>query len=254
MKQPDLGEQISEVRKQKGYTQSELADECNVDIRTIQRIETGEVTPRFFTLRIINEKLGTNFDINGNAKINSIEGSRNIIRIGWISGIVFYCFIPLLIFEALSYTHPGVSISSWPFSLLIAFNVFYFLVVFVFFRSIFYLGRYTKNTLIRIGAIISILVYLTLNSFKITGIAAEISLNAFVHVLLASLIGISNVVLGIGFVLAKIRKELSIATGAVLIFNGLSFLYSGIAGILFWSVSLILIIIYLAKIEKHMAS
>jgi len=192
MKQPELGEHISEIRKERGYTQSELAQECNVDIRTIQRIETGEVTPRLFTLRIINEKLGTNFDINSNSKNNAIEGSKTIIRIGWISGIIFYFFVPLLIFEAISYTRADFSLSSWPVSILIAYNVLHFIVVLVFFRSIFFVGKFTRNTLIKIGAIISILVFLVINTFKTVGI-------------------------------------------------------------IFWSVSLIMLIIYLAKFEKLMA-
>jgi transcriptional regulator with XRE-family HTH domain len=103
MKQPELGEKISIIRKEKGYTQSDLAEECNVDIRTIQRIETGEVTPRIFTLRIINEKLGTNFDINGNSKNSVVDGSTTIIRMGWIAGIILYAFFPVLILEALSF-------------------------------------------------------------------------------------------------------------------------------------------------------
>jgi len=250
MKQPELGEQISVIRKEKGYTQSELAEECDVDIRTIQRIETGEVTPRIFTLRVINEKLGTNFDINGNSKNSVVEGSRTIIRMGWIAGIVLYGFVPLLILEAISFINSEISLSNWPVSVLFAYNILHLIVVFIFFRSVFFIGKYTKNTLIRIGAVISILVILVLNSFKIIGIALDTGFSSYVHIILASFVGISNVVLGIGFVLTKFKKELSIATGAVLIFNGLSFLHSGIAGFLFWSVSLILLIIYMAKFEK----
>jgi len=253
MKQPELGEHISEIRKERGYTQSELAQECNVDIRTIQRIETGEVTPRLFTLRIINEKLGTNFDVNGNSKNNGIEGSKTIIRTGWISGIIFYFFVPLLIFEAISYTHADFSLSSWPVSILILYNVLHFVVVLVFFRSIFFVGKYTRNTLIKAGAIISIFILLVLNTFKTIGIISDTSFSVAIHLILGSLVGITNVILGIGFVLTRFKKELSIATGAILIFNGLSFLHSGVVGIIFWSVSLIMLIIYLNKFEKLMA-
>ncbi|HCE58156.1 MAG TPA: hypothetical protein DER09_10100 [Prolixibacteraceae bacterium] len=57
MKQPALGKKISEIRNQKGITQKELADSCNVDIRTIQRIEAGEVIPRMSTIKLITEIL-----------------------------------------------------------------------------------------------------------------------------------------------------------------------------------------------------
>ncbi len=57
MKQPELGKKISALRHAKGLTQSELADMCQVSLRTIQRIETAEVTPRSFTLRLIFKSL-----------------------------------------------------------------------------------------------------------------------------------------------------------------------------------------------------
>jgi len=53
MKQPDLGKKIAELRQAKGLTQSELAEKCNVSTRTIQRIETAEVTPRSYTVKLI---------------------------------------------------------------------------------------------------------------------------------------------------------------------------------------------------------
>ena len=49
MKQPELGKKISELRKAKG-------------LRTIQRIEAGEVTPRSYTIKIILDALES--DIN----------------------------------------------------------------------------------------------------------------------------------------------------------------------------------------------
>src|SRR5271169_251223 len=53
MKQPDLGRKIIELRKGRGLTQEELVEKCNISVRTLQRIETGEVTPRIYTLRTI---------------------------------------------------------------------------------------------------------------------------------------------------------------------------------------------------------
>ena len=37
-----LGQRIKNLRKEKGFTQFELGVQCDVDIRTIQRIEAGE--------------------------------------------------------------------------------------------------------------------------------------------------------------------------------------------------------------------
>jgi transcriptional regulator with XRE-family HTH domain len=57
MKQPELGKKISELRKAKGLTQEELVEKCNLNVRTIQRIEAGEVTPRTFTIKALFEAL-----------------------------------------------------------------------------------------------------------------------------------------------------------------------------------------------------
>ncbi|MBQ0741032.1 helix-turn-helix transcriptional regulator, partial [Aquimarina celericrescens] len=43
----------SELRKSKGLTQEELVEQCNISVRTIQRIEAGEVTPRSYTIKTI---------------------------------------------------------------------------------------------------------------------------------------------------------------------------------------------------------
>lgn len=53
MKQPELGKKISELRTTKGLTQEELVEKCNISVRTIQRIENGEVTPRVYTVKTI---------------------------------------------------------------------------------------------------------------------------------------------------------------------------------------------------------
>lgn len=62
MKQPELGRTIAELRKAKGLTQEELVDVCNLNVRTLQRIESGEVSPRSYTLKIIAEAL--DYDMN----------------------------------------------------------------------------------------------------------------------------------------------------------------------------------------------
>lgn len=61
MKQPELGRKVAEIRNSIGLTQDELSKKCNLSIRTIQRIESGLVHPRSYTLKIIGETLDFNF-------------------------------------------------------------------------------------------------------------------------------------------------------------------------------------------------
>lgn len=58
MKQPELGNKVLELRQSLGLTQAELAERSNVSLRTIQRVEALEVTPRGYTIKAIFESLG----------------------------------------------------------------------------------------------------------------------------------------------------------------------------------------------------
>lgn len=62
MRQPELGRKIGELRKAKGLTQEELVEKCNISVRTIQRIETGEVSPRVYTVKTILAALEYDLD------------------------------------------------------------------------------------------------------------------------------------------------------------------------------------------------
>lgn len=60
MNQINFGHKLAEIRRAKGLTQSELAEKCNVSYRTIQRIETGKVTPRGYTIKALSVVLDYN--------------------------------------------------------------------------------------------------------------------------------------------------------------------------------------------------
>jgi len=79
MTQPNLGKKIADLRKAKGLTQDELVEKCNISVRTLQRIESGEGTPRSYTLRIIFDALDySQVDSNeiGSNKIGSVISFR----------------------------------------------------------------------------------------------------------------------------------------------------------------------------------
>jgi transcriptional regulator with XRE-family HTH domain len=58
IQQPNLGKKIAKLRKAKGLTQEELVEKCNISVRTLQRIEAGEVAPRSYTVKLIFAALG----------------------------------------------------------------------------------------------------------------------------------------------------------------------------------------------------
>ena len=57
-----LNQKISSARNKKGITQEELAGLMKVSVRTIQRIESGESTPRKYTLKAAAGALGLSFE------------------------------------------------------------------------------------------------------------------------------------------------------------------------------------------------
>lgn len=93
MNQPDLGLKIAELRQDKGLTQEQLAEDCEVSARTIQRIESGEVEPRSFTRNSLSNVLNYDF---GAASLEN----ENL----WLAGLhlsSMFCivFIPLIIWS-----------------------------------------------------------------------------------------------------------------------------------------------------------
>jgi transcriptional regulator with XRE-family HTH domain len=53
---------VKEGRLAKGYTQKELSELSNISIRSIQRIENGEIIPRSYTLKTIAGIIDTPFE------------------------------------------------------------------------------------------------------------------------------------------------------------------------------------------------
>ena len=69
----DFGKELVKIRKARGLTQAEIAEKCNITIRTIQRIESGAVKPRSSTIKIISKSLEVDFfeTSNQNPKLKS---------------------------------------------------------------------------------------------------------------------------------------------------------------------------------------
>lgn len=103
MKQPLLGIKITELRKQKGFTQEELVDLCNINVRTLQRIENGEVSPRSYTIKTILSALDQDYEelyekdayqeVSRSLNLNSSKEAGSVYKLltfAWISGIIYF--------------------------------------------------------------------------------------------------------------------------------------------------------------------
>jgi len=62
MEKKSLSEQLVYYRKIKGLSQEQLADKTNVTVRTIQRLEKGEVSPQLRTVKMLAASLAVEVD------------------------------------------------------------------------------------------------------------------------------------------------------------------------------------------------
>lgn len=93
MKQQTLKENLLYQRKLKGFTQEELADKTTVGVRTIQRIEKGEVLPHLQTVKLLAVGLGIEVD----ALIVLENPNEEVIQRKWMLLLHGSPFIGLII-------------------------------------------------------------------------------------------------------------------------------------------------------------
>jgi transcriptional regulator with XRE-family HTH domain len=96
MQQPELGRQLTALRKAKNLTQEELVEKSHVSVRTIQRIEAGEVLPRTITVKILLEALGESYEsfLTKQNQVMETQKSlpntnRNTLLIAVLAGAVY---------------------------------------------------------------------------------------------------------------------------------------------------------------------
>jgi len=159
MKQPELGRKILEWRKAKGLTQEELVDLCQINVRTIQRIEAGEVTPRPFTLKTIMGALGVENDeiyTEQAADEPSLESPlpANVLRVSFVGGIIYLifamaeAFMEFAIWEDNFFSVSGIWYTTIKIIVMVTFTIFTY--------GFIELAKHHENHLVKIGAILLI--------------------------------------------------------------------------------------------------
>ncbi|MBL7872968.1 MAG: helix-turn-helix transcriptional regulator [Cyclobacteriaceae bacterium] len=97
MQQPELGKRLTALRKERNLTQEELVEKSHVSVRTIQRIEAGEVLPRILTVKILLKALGESYEsfisqqtqVMETQKSNLPTANRNTLLIAALAGAVY---------------------------------------------------------------------------------------------------------------------------------------------------------------------
>lgn len=131
MNTKELGQQIMLSRKKSGMTQAELADRCGLNIRSVQRLESGSVHPRAYTIRMLNEVLGTDFELTSDNEVidNEIQvyrmlfNRRKKIRVTtFYSAIIFLVLVGFILIFSPGGEFFGIPKRTWtPFVYIIMF-------------------------------------------------------------------------------------------------------------------------------------
>jgi transcriptional regulator with XRE-family HTH domain len=150
MNQPLLGTRIAELRNQKGITQKELADACQIDIRTIQRIEAGKVLPRMYTIRLLAVALGTEISYFNGDTIQSVHvGASRQLKWALIAAFIFSLnYIPVVL--NIVTLAPDSIVKN-------IFLIIHMISCVFFFRGFYWLGKQNGNQTLAISAVLSMI-------------------------------------------------------------------------------------------------
>ncbi|WP_456461706.1 helix-turn-helix domain-containing protein [Reichenbachiella sp.] len=223
LKQPQLGQTILALRQEKKITQEELVDRCNVSVRTIQRIEAGEVTPRDSTLKIILESL--DYDFNQIQDRSQKKRRLDMLNVAWVMGTIYFLtgiaetFLDFYRFEIdlpiyYSWTYTSVK-------LIILATYIFFMFGFV------EIGKIHKNAFLKISAILMLGSMSIMEFYDIITLFSNFSEEEFLLVKGIEGVVFAGIDIAFGVALFKLASELgnlSRIAGILQILAGLCFL------------------------------
>lgn len=163
MQQPELGRHLTALRKEKNLTQEELVEKSNVSVRTIQRIEAGEVLPRMSTVKILLEALGQSPEsffltkpTNMEAKTNSQGPDRNTLLIAAIAGAIYLVTEVILGAMDVAWLTSEENWQQWTNLIYIGLTIVMVAAYILFVRGFIALGSIFENPLLKTGSYLMI--------------------------------------------------------------------------------------------------
>jgi transcriptional regulator with XRE-family HTH domain len=230
MKQPALGLKIAELRRVKGWTQEELVDMCNISVRTIQRIEAGEVMPRSYTIRTIfsalNHDPGEVFKDDADYSLeqddNALAPESNefapelqdgesitkpsdikLLHLAWLFGIVYILLSIIEVAVEIGRFSGDGSLLGTPVYISLKLAV---LAAFVLFQAGFIIiGKQSKNTLLHIMSFVLIGIHVLAVGSDIASVLIESFGRELILIGVSVLIGLSSILFG--FALRKLEPQ-----------------------------------------------
>ena len=215
MKQPNLGKKLAQIRKQENLTQEELVERCNVSVRTIQRIEAGDVTPRTSTVKIILAALGhdlaeviedsepeqgwlkKHFGIGFDSGKN--KDAKAILQTAWIAGTIYF---------VLGLIDAGMDYMNFSGKLDLSQSIFFavtkasvFLSYALFFRGFVVLGQLFDNYLLKVSSYMIVAAFLVITGIDIFDVFRPFQddMYLFIQAGASITVGAIGIILGVAF-------------------------------------------------------
>lgn len=160
MQQPELGKRLNALRREKNLTQEELVEKSHVSVRTIQRIEAGEVLPRLSTVKILLAALGHDYETFSTKPINIMETktptfrspNRNTLLIAVIAGAIYLVLEIILSAMDVAWLTSEGNWDQWINLIYISLTVIMVASYILFVRGFLILSVVFENTLLQIGS------------------------------------------------------------------------------------------------------
>ena len=275
MKQPLLGKKITELRKQKGLTQEELVERCNVTVRTIQRIESGETTPRIYTIKTILNALGLDYEKVFEREYNEGKFDKilrffpsnlnEVLNVSFIAGIVYFVlgfvemgYYATSFFDLDSQTNwsdlPIKNYGSYSENGIYIFIKIISIISFsLLMRGFVLVGSYYKNYLVELMAFVMIIMHIIFEISEIVSINFENSLVEFIMISKAVTFGVIMIFFGVGLYRLKSHLgNLPKITGILEIITGVCFatVFLSVFGLIFLTPLELLELLLLYKVAS----
>lgn len=265
MKQPELGKKISEIRKSKGLTQEELVAQCNISVRTIQRIEAGEVTPRSYTIKTILsaldydiESISTESNLTKEFKklfLLEIDDKKEAsflikqLNIAWISGVIYFL---------VGFAEIGIDYYRYEENEMLIDPILYILLkivmlssILLFMRGFVLTGKILKNYLLKITAFIFIFITTLCYAFDIISLYINDIDYKIVLGAEAMTYGVIGILFGISVLrLKSVLGAIATVTGVfeIITYAFMTTIFLAIIGLVFLTPTIVLEIILLYKV------
>ena len=253
-KQPQLGQTIVALRQEKKLTQEELVERCNLNVRTLQRIEAGDVTPRDYTVRAILSALEYDFK-----EVEESFVKRSIykrVHWAWIAGIIY--FLSIIAESVVDY----LRFDDMPIYFPLVYTTVKSLVIIsciLFMLGFVEAGNYFKHSFLKISAYLMLGSLCVIEVYDIISIFSSITTEEFLDTKGMEAVVFGGIDILFGIALINLRKELggiALAAGILEILVGVFFVTFLLAfvGLFFMVPAILLEIVVLFKFYDRLTT